>query len=136
MMAGSRTRVVTASAPTTMTIDAVGNPVSAPAKKATRAMTSRALPTRWPPAAMRLSLARRRRTGSSATTFHRMAEEEVLYDVAARVATVTINRPERRNSMSWGVITGLRDAVARAKADPEVRVVVITGAGDKAFCAG
>jgi enoyl-CoA hydratase/carnithine racemase len=62
--------------------------------------------------------------------------EEVLYDVADHVATVTINRPERRNSMSWGVITGLRDAVARAKADAEVRVVVITGAGDKAFCAG
>jgi enoyl-CoA hydratase/carnithine racemase len=62
--------------------------------------------------------------------------DEVLYDVADHVATVTINRPERRNSMSWGVITGLREAVARAKADAEVRVVVITGAGDKAFCAG
>jgi enoyl-CoA hydratase/carnithine racemase len=62
--------------------------------------------------------------------------EEVLYEVTGHVATVTINRPERRNSMSWGVITGLRDAVARAKADADVRVVVITGAGDKAFCAG
>jgi enoyl-CoA hydratase/carnithine racemase len=62
--------------------------------------------------------------------------DEVLYEVTGHVATVTINRPERRNSMSWGVITGLRDAVARAKADAEVRVVVITGAGDKAFCAG
>jgi enoyl-CoA hydratase/carnithine racemase len=65
-----------------------------------------------------------------------MAEEEVLYSVADRVATVTINRPERRNSMSWGVITGIRDAVRTAKADDDVRVVVITGAGDKAFCAG
>jgi enoyl-CoA hydratase/carnithine racemase len=52
------------------------------------------------------------------------------------VATITINRPERRNSMSWGVITGIRDAVRSAKADDEVRVIVITGAGDKAFCAG
>lgn len=61
---------------------------------------------------------------------------EVLFDVQHGVATVTINRPERRNSMSWGVITGLRQAVARAKDDPDVRVLVITGAGDKAFCAG
>ena len=38
--------------------------------------------------------------------------------------------------MSWDVIAGLRRALAAAKADPEVRVVVLTGAGDKAFCAG
>lgn len=62
--------------------------------------------------------------------------EELLYAVDGGVATVTINRPERRNSMSWGVITGLRDAVRRAREDDAVRVVVITGAGDKAFCAG
>jgi enoyl-CoA hydratase/carnithine racemase len=62
--------------------------------------------------------------------------EEVLVTVADGVATVTINRPERRNSMSWGVITGLRQAVARAKEDAAIRVLVITGAGDKAFCAG
>ena len=62
--------------------------------------------------------------------------EELLYQAASGVATITINRPERRNAMSWGVIAGMRDAVARAKADPEVRVVVLTGAGDKAFCAG
>src|SRR5919112_3090296 len=62
--------------------------------------------------------------------------DEVLYDVAAGVARVTINRPERRNAMTWGVITGLRDTFARAKADPDVRVVVLTGAGDRAFCAG
>ena len=62
--------------------------------------------------------------------------DDVLWSVADGVATVTINRPERRNSMSWGVITGLRQMVARAKDDPDVRVVVLTGAGDKAFCAG
>jgi enoyl-CoA hydratase/carnithine racemase len=61
---------------------------------------------------------------------------EVLYDVAAGVARVTINRPERRNAMSYDVMTGLRDAMARAKADDAVRVVVLTGAGDRAFCAG
>ena len=64
-----------------------------------------------------------------------MAEEEVLYAVDSGVATITIKRPDRRNSMSWGVITGLRDAVARAKDDKDVRVVVLTGAGND-FCVG
>ncbi len=65
-----------------------------------------------------------------------MAEPEVLYDASGGVARVTINRPERRNAMSYGVMQGLRDAVAAAKADESVRVVVLTGAGDRAFCAG
>ncbi len=52
------------------------------------------------------------------------------------VLTLTINRPERRNAMTWEVIAGLRDHLARAKTDPSVRVVVLTGAGDQAFCAG
>lgn len=65
-----------------------------------------------------------------------MAEAEVLYAVDGAVARVTINRPERRNSMSYGVMQGLRDAFAAAKADDVVRVVVLTGAGEKAFCAG
>lgn len=62
--------------------------------------------------------------------------DELLYEVRDHVARVTINRPERRNAMTWGVITGLRESVARAKADPDVRVLVLTGAGDQAFCAG
>jgi enoyl-CoA hydratase/carnithine racemase len=65
-----------------------------------------------------------------------MGYEALLYDVADHIATVTINRPERRNALSWTVITELRSAIAEAKADGEVRVVVLTGAGDKAFCAG
>jgi len=64
------------------------------------------------------------------------AAAEVLYHVRGGVATVTVNRPERRNAMSYGVMNGLRDAVARARADDSVRVVVLTGAGDRAFCAG
>ncbi|MHB8681253.1 MAG: enoyl-CoA hydratase/isomerase family protein [Acidimicrobiales bacterium] len=65
-----------------------------------------------------------------------MDGDEVLYDAADGVATVTINRPERRNAMSWAVIRGLRAAVARAGADPDVHVLVLTGAGDAAFCSG
>ena len=61
---------------------------------------------------------------------------ELLYEVVDGVATLTINRPERHNALSWGVITGLRDRVAEARTDPEVRAVVITGAGERAFCAG
>jgi enoyl-CoA hydratase len=62
--------------------------------------------------------------------------EVVLYEVAAGVARVTINRPEARNALSPAVMDGLLAAFARAAADPEVRAVVLTGAGDKAFCAG
>jgi enoyl-CoA hydratase/carnithine racemase len=62
--------------------------------------------------------------------------EEVLYEASGGVARVTINRPERRNAMSYGVMSGLRDAMASARDDDAVRVVVLTGAGDKAFCAG
>jgi enoyl-CoA hydratase/carnithine racemase len=65
-----------------------------------------------------------------------MAYEAVLYDVSGGVATVTINRPDRRNALSWQVMTELRDAFEVAKEDRDVHVVVLTGAGDKAFCAG
>jgi enoyl-CoA hydratase/carnithine racemase len=64
------------------------------------------------------------------------ASAEVLCSVADGVARITINRPERRNALSWSVVGELRRQVARCKADAEVRVVVLTGAGDRAFCAG
>src|SRR3954469_457534 len=65
-----------------------------------------------------------------------VANGALLYEVRDHVARVTINRPERRNAMSWDVITGLRQAAADAKADDDVRVLVLTGAGEQAFCAG
>jgi enoyl-CoA hydratase len=61
---------------------------------------------------------------------------EVEYEVAGPIATVTINRPEARNAMTFEVMRGLRDGAARARADDSVRVLIITGAGDRAFCAG
>jgi len=64
------------------------------------------------------------------------AAGEVVYATADGVARITINRAERRNAMSWGVMTGIRAGLAAAQADPGVRVVVLTGAGDDAFCAG
>lgn len=62
--------------------------------------------------------------------------QEVLYEVTGRVGRVTINRPERRNALTWDTVRLLREAVAQARADDAVRVVVLTGAGDRAFCAG
>ena len=65
-----------------------------------------------------------------------MADETVLYAVDEGVATITINRPERRNALDPATLNGLIEAFDRAGADPEARAVVLTGAGDRAFCAG
>lgn len=62
--------------------------------------------------------------------------DEVIFEVAAGVARATINRPQRRNALTWQTVGRLREAVSRAGADPSVRVLVLTGAGDRAFCAG
>src|ERR1700754_4333509 len=62
--------------------------------------------------------------------------EKVAYEVRDGVATVTLNDPEKRNMLSGQMLAELVAAMKRAKADEEVRAVVLTGAGDKAFCAG
>src|SRR5262245_55546003 len=49
---------------------------------------------------------------------------------------ITINRPEARNAVNAAVSTAVGDALHDAQQDSDVRVVVITGAGDKSFCAG
>jgi enoyl-CoA hydratase/carnithine racemase len=59
----------------------------------------------------------------------------IRYEVADRVATITIDRPEKRNAMSWAVLAEFHDTVARAADDTDAHVVVLTGAGG-AFCAG
>ncbi|MEN8042059.1 MAG: enoyl-CoA hydratase/isomerase family protein, partial [Actinomycetota bacterium] len=60
----------------------------------------------------------------------------IRYDVNDGVATVTIDDPDRRNPLSTAVMAELTDAVRRTAADEDVRVVVLTGAGDVAFSAG
>ncbi|HTZ09915.1 MAG TPA: enoyl-CoA hydratase-related protein [Acidimicrobiales bacterium] len=60
----------------------------------------------------------------------------VHYEVAAGVARLTIDRPERRNALSWEAMRGLRRGLAAAAEDEAVRVLVLAGAGDEAFCAG
>ncbi|MGB9224785.1 enoyl-CoA hydratase-related protein, partial [Mycobacterium sp.] len=49
---------------------------------------------------------------------------------------ITINRPDARNAVNGAVSIGVGDALEEAQRDPDVRAVVITGAGDKSFCAG
>ncbi|HEY1708471.1 MAG TPA: enoyl-CoA hydratase [Rhizomicrobium sp.] len=60
---------------------------------------------------------------------------DVLYDVKNRIATVTLNRPDRLNAYNDRMAQSIRFAVADAARDPEVRVIVLTGAG-RGFCAG
>jgi enoyl-CoA hydratase/carnithine racemase len=62
--------------------------------------------------------------------------EMVSYEVADGVATVTLNNPEKRNMLSGQMLTDLVDAMKTARDSDEVRAVVLTGAGDKVFCAG
>ncbi|MDX6651520.1 MAG: hypothetical protein QOJ38_301 [Solirubrobacterales bacterium] len=62
--------------------------------------------------------------------------DQLLYEVADGVATATLNRPEQRNALSGQLLAELVDAIKRARDDDEVRAVVLTGAGDKVFCAG
>lgn len=58
------------------------------------------------------------------------------YAVDGPVATVTLNRPEQRNALGRTLLLELRQCLDRAAADEAVRAVVLTGAGDRAFCAG
>ena len=62
-------------------------------------------------------------------------ESECLYSVDGGVATITLNRPHRRNAISIGMLAELTAHLLDAERDPAVRVAVITGAG-KGFCAG
>ena len=62
--------------------------------------------------------------------------ENILVDAAAPVATVTVNRPNVLNALNDRTISELDHAFAALEADPTVRVVILTGAGEKAFVAG
>jgi enoyl-CoA hydratase len=64
------------------------------------------------------------------------ALEQVLLVVEGHVATITLNRPEQRNPLSAVMLQDLATAFRWCQGEPEVRVVVLTGAGDRAFCAG
>ena len=65
-----------------------------------------------------------------------MTEDQVLYDVEDMIATITINRVEKYNAFNLSVKESLLTMFRRAEEDPSVRVVVVTGAGEKAFISG
>jgi len=62
--------------------------------------------------------------------------QEIAYEKKEMIATITINRPDRMNALSTGTSHEIKTAVDDAAFDDSVGVIVITGAGDKAFCAG
>lgn len=61
---------------------------------------------------------------------------DILYESRGAVVVITINRPAQRNAISSGVRNGLRAAFQRFEADDATQVAILTGSGDKAFCAG
>lgn len=65
-----------------------------------------------------------------------MTFDDILYDVSDSVATITINRPDKLNAFTRRTVDELTAAFLQAWSDRSVRVVILTGAGDRAFCVG
>jgi enoyl-CoA hydratase/carnithine racemase len=65
-----------------------------------------------------------------------MSDAPVLHDKRGHAFWITINRPDKRNALNASVIAGIVDGYRRAHEDNDVRVIVLTGTGTKAFCAG
>ena len=65
-----------------------------------------------------------------------MADPELIFERDGPLALVTFNRPAAHNALTWGMYDGLLEACERADADPDVRVVILRGAGGRAFVAG
>ena len=65
----------------------------------------------------------------------RIDSDEVLYEVSEHIATITLNAPDRMNTISGPMLRTLSDYLLEADRDPEVRCIILTGKG-RAFCAG
>ena len=65
-----------------------------------------------------------------------MNYQQLKYEVSKGVGTLTLNRPEQRNALSPQLLAELADGLRSARDAHDVRAVVLTGAGEKAFCAG
>lgn len=65
-----------------------------------------------------------------------MTEPAVIVEKDGHVLTVTLNRPEKRNAIDRQMVREVREALHSLRADPDVRTLVLTGAGDKVFAAG
>jgi len=64
-----------------------------------------------------------------------MAEEDVIYKKEGGIATITLNRPDKMNAFTPGIVGGIHESIEDASSDDEVRVIIITGTG-RAFCSG
>ena len=62
--------------------------------------------------------------------------KDILYVEKDHVATITLNRPERYNAIREGMYEEIIDAIMHASWDKNIGAIVLTGAGDKAFCTG
>lgn len=65
-----------------------------------------------------------------------MTYDQIRYEVADGVATITLHRPDKMNAFTGEMMFELIDAFDKADADDDVRAVIVTGAGERAFCAG
>lgn len=65
-----------------------------------------------------------------------MDNSAVLLEKRGSAFWITLNRPDKRNAINQDVIDGIGEGIRQAHNDPEVRAIVLTAAGDKAFCAG
>jgi enoyl-CoA hydratase/carnithine racemase len=65
-----------------------------------------------------------------------MSDATVLHEKRGHAFWITINRPDKRNALNASVLAGIVDGYRRAHEDNDVRVIVLTGTGTKAFCAG
>ena len=61
---------------------------------------------------------------------------DLLFDIQEGIGRITINRPEKRNALNDTVLKGICGAIDQANKDPEIRLITITGAGEKAFSSG
>jgi enoyl-CoA hydratase len=75
-------------------------------------------------------------TSSKPSARHETGTDKLLVEVTGPVAVVTFNNPAKRNALSREIRTALPGLLAALQADPDVRVLVVTGAGDKAFASG
>jgi enoyl-CoA hydratase/carnithine racemase len=64
-----------------------------------------------------------------------VASDEVLYEASEHIATLTLNRPDRMNTISVPMLNQLTELLLTADRDPDVRCIILTGTG-RAFCAG
>ena len=65
-----------------------------------------------------------------------MSEKTVLYEKSDGIATVTLNRPDQLNAWTGEMGIDYNAAMAEAEEDSDVKVIILTGAGDRGFCAG